>query len=111
MLGRPFLDFARQRLFCPLARIRIVAEVDRPNRNTVFLYPKDCCSAAFGFLRGNIRSEQPDRQGKAMPIKPVDIVLSNGVEVILRPAGPEDEPRFEHIVANMSEESRYLRFF
>jgi hypothetical protein len=43
-----------------------------------------------------------------MPIKPVDIVLSNGVEVILRPAGPEDEPRFEHIVANMSEESRYL---
>ena len=46
-----------------------------------------------------------------MPIKPVDIVLSNGVEVILRPAGPEDEPRFEHIVANMSEESRYLRFF
>ncbi len=46
-----------------------------------------------------------------MPIKPVDIVLSNGVEVILRPAGPADEPRFEHIVANMSEESRYLRFF
>ena len=42
---------------------------------------------------------------------PVDIVLSNGLEVRLRPAGPDDESRFEHIVANMSEESRYLRFF
>lgn len=42
---------------------------------------------------------------------PVDIVLDSGLEVTLRPAGPSDEPRFAHIVENMSPQSRYLRFF
>ena len=42
---------------------------------------------------------------------PVDIVLESGLNVRLRPAGPMDAMRFDHIVSNMSEESRYLRFF
>jgi GNAT superfamily N-acetyltransferase len=42
---------------------------------------------------------------------PVEIVLDDGLEVILRPATLADESRFEQLVANMSAESRYLRFF
>ncbi|MCA8903009.1 MAG: hypothetical protein KDA53_17360 [Hyphomonas sp.] len=46
-----------------------------------------------------------------MCTQPVQITLKDGLEVELRPAGPADEARFEYIVTNMSEESRYLRFF
>lgn len=42
---------------------------------------------------------------------PVPIRLEGGLEVLLRPSGPADEPRFAHLVSNMSAESRYLRFF
>ena len=46
-----------------------------------------------------------------MCMTPVPIRLESGLDVLLRPAGLDDEPRFAHIVANMSAESRYLRFF
>ena len=46
-----------------------------------------------------------------MSTMPVDLVLEGGLNVRLRPTGPLDELRFDHIVSNMSEESRYFRFF
>ncbi len=43
--------------------------------------------------------------------QPVEVTLIDGTHAVLRPAGLQDEDRFAHIVANMSDESRYLRFF
>ncbi|MEZ5998821.1 MAG: GNAT family N-acetyltransferase [Hyphomonas sp.] len=46
-----------------------------------------------------------------MPTSPVETQLQDGTGILLRPVGPADEPRFAEIVAKMSPESRYLRFF
>lgn len=43
--------------------------------------------------------------------EPVHVELKDGMKILLRPAGLEDEARFAHIVENMSPEARYLRFF
>ncbi|WP_291078921.1 GNAT family N-acetyltransferase [Hyphomonas sp.] len=42
---------------------------------------------------------------------PLQVSLDIGHDVLLRPVGLEDEPRFRKIFEQMSPESRYLRFF
>ena len=43
--------------------------------------------------------------------QPVYVTLNDGAHAVLRPADIQDEARFAHLVGNMSDQSRYLRFF
>ena len=42
---------------------------------------------------------------------PLHVSLDTGHEILLRPVGLDDEPRFQQIFRSMSPESRYLSFF